>query len=79
MFDTVIVRVCVCVIHTRVEERVGVASYDHVDPSHSPGDFLILFEPRVSQGDDLVDAQSLQLVDLNADRLHLILKLQVRA
>lgn len=42
-----------------------------------PGDVLVHLEARVSQGDDLVNAQRLQLVHLNLECLHFIGEIQV--
>lgn len=64
---------------TGVEECVGVSSDNNVHPSHTLGDVPIHLKAGVAQGDDLVVAQRLQLIDLNLKRLHLIRELQVRA
>lgn len=54
-------------------------SSDHdVHPPHVLGDVPIHLEARVSQGDDLVIAQRLQLVHLNLECLHFICEIQVR-
>lgn len=56
-----------------------MSSDNNVHPSHALGDVLIHLEAGVTQGDDLVAAQRLQLIDLHLKRLHLIRELQVRA
>lgn len=56
-----------------------MSSDHHVHPSHTLGDVLIHLEARVSQGNDLVEAQRLQLVHLNLECLHFICELQVRS
>lgn len=56
-----------------------MSSDDNVHPSHVLGDVLIHLEAGVAQGDDLVVALRLQLINLHLKRLHLIRELQVRA
>lgn len=54
-------------------------SSDHdVHTPHTLGDVLIHLEARVSQGDDLVKAQRLQLVHHSLECLHFICEIQVR-
>lgn len=59
------------------EERVGVSTDDDVDSADLLGDVLIDGEAGVTQSDDLIHAQRLQFVDLQLQRGHLVLKLQV--
>lgn len=55
-----------------------MSSDNNVHPSNALGDVPIHLEAGVAQGDDLVAAQRLQLIDLRLKRLHLIRELQVR-
>ncbi len=66
-------------ISTCKEESVGVSTDDDIDSVHLLGDLLVHKEAGVTESDDLIHAERLQLVHLQLQSFHLILKLQVRS
>lgn len=68
-----------CTQPTCIKEGVGVSTDDHVDAADLPGDQAINVDARVTQSDDLVDPQRLQLVHDGLQGADLVQELQVRS
>lgn len=59
---------------TCVQKCVAVSSNDHIHTLHPFGYFFVRNEARVTEGNDLVDPQGDEFVDLGLKGINLILK-----
>lgn len=61
-------------MRTVVQKCVAVSSNDHIHALHPSGYFFVRNEARVTKGDDLVDPQGDEFVNLGLKGINLILK-----